>query len=120
MKKIFNDILVLLTELVKTRVDIVRLKILEFISATIATTFTILVSFFVIGMGIFFSSLALSFYLGKLLESNFLGFILVGGGYLLVGIVLVLVSSRRKKPFFISYIIRNLAHLIYENKDKES
>lgn len=120
MKKIFNELINLLTQLVETKVDLMRLKVLEFVSATIAVTITLVVSFLVLGLGVFFCSIALAFFLNELLESSFLGFLVVGGLYLLIGIVLALLIKSKKKPLFIDYIIKHLSQLIYEQKDNKS
>lgn len=120
MKKIFNQILALLFELVDTKVDMIRLRVLEFVSATIAITMTIMIAVLVIGMGLIFSSVGLALYLNDLTESHFWGFIILGGGFVLIGLILALVVKTKKKPLLINYIIKNLSGLIYEEKDKES
>lgn len=119
MKKIFNEILRLLIALVETKVDAMRLRLLEFISALLATTLTIVIAFFVISIGVIFCSVGLSLYLNILLKSEYLGFLSVGGVYVLVGLILTLLARNGRKPLFMNYIIKNLSGLIYEHKDKE-
>lgn len=83
-----------LTRFVELKLQIYELKVKEQMVVVISriAVLTIMLLFGLII--IFFFSMALAYYLNGLLDSGFMGFILVGSIYLTIGLVLMLFKSR--------------------------
>ena len=82
-----------ITEYLKNRKALVRLQIVERVSTMLAGVITdglmLFLGFFVL----FFLSIALAFYLGDILESVALGFVLVGGIYAVLLLLIALLKQ---------------------------
>jgi len=95
-----------------------KLKVLNVADKATTITASTMASLVILFFGIFvllFSGIALGFWLGHLLDSNALGFLLVAALYLLIIIILVALRKRIVFP-----MIRNsLINKLYEPNDQD-
>lgn len=95
-----------------------KLKVLNAADKATAITATTLASLIIVFLGIFvllFSGIALAIWLGHLLGSWALGYLLVAGLYLLIIIVLVLLRKKLVFPMIRNSLIKKF----YESNDKD-
>ena len=110
-----SEILETVKKLIELRIKIAFNKITEDIS-TIVTRVVVLIMMVLASMFVLlFGSISLAFYLGDLLDSVYLGFLSVGGFYLLVLLILYLI---RNTMSFQSRLSRSLTKFIFLFKTK--
>lgn len=98
-------------EYIKSQIDLVKLHTAESVSKFISGILINMVLFYVFFFVLLFISIALAFWLDRLLDSNGIGFILVAGFYFLFGIVFI--AFRKKlieKP-----VIKSVVQLFFPN-----
>ncbi len=88
-----SEILATVKKLIELRIKIAYNKLMDDIS-TIVTRVVVLILMVLAGMFVLlFGSISLAFYLGELLDSVYLGFLCVGGIYLLLLFILYLIRN---------------------------
>jgi hypothetical protein len=92
--KMFEPLLQDIEELLKTSFSIGKLKTVKQISTLGANVVYFLILSLLIGLVFLFLATACSFFLGQLLGSNTLGFLMVAGFFMFL--ILVLVLSKNK------------------------
>lgn len=75
-------------EYIKTRKSLARLQIVERVSTMLAGVITDGLMVFIGLFALFFLSVALAFYMGEVLDSTSLGFLVVAGIYLIILIII--------------------------------
>jgi len=73
----------------QTSIELAKLKILDRTGDVVSTFTAKGVSAVVLLMGTFLISMGAALYIGKLLGESFFGFLIVGGAYILVGVILM-------------------------------
>lgn len=104
-------------EYVKAQIDLVKLHTAESISRFLSGLLIKMVLFYLFFFVLLFASLAIAFWLEKILDSQGLGFIIVAAFYLIIGILFM--AFRKKlveKPVIQSVI--NLFFPTYTNYDE--
>jgi hypothetical protein len=81
-------------EHINTRYELVVLKASERISGVAASLISGLLIVFVTVLSLVLLSFAAAYYLGYLLEDDYEGFVIIGGIYLVLGILMVLFRKR--------------------------
>lgn len=113
-----------LTKFIELKMEIYELKVKEQL-VDIISSFATLILILSFGMFmLFFGSLALGFYLNGLFDSNFLGFLILGGFFLLICIVLILfrdkiITNQLIQAFFSDTITREKNEQDYEEQDED-
>jgi hypothetical protein len=103
-----------LFEKIKAYVQVrVRLAVLNSIEKT-AEIYASLISKLIVSlfllMALLFGSIALAFYLAEIYQSNWCGFLCVGGLYLLIGIFILLIRRKSiEKPLMDQFVKKVLA-----------
>lgn len=83
-----------LTKFVEIKLEIYELKLKEQLAGIIATMVLLMIIMSFGFLVLFFVSIALGNYINKLLDSSFLGFLLIGGVNLLICILLVVFRKK--------------------------
>lgn len=83
-----NRLLDLITNYLKTQFELIKLDIQEALEALLIKIFKFIFAALTIGLGFLLILLALAFVLNDYFESNYLGFLIVGGFSLVLGILL--------------------------------
>ena len=114
-----NEIKEDLQGLVKDHIRLYSLKGVEKSSLFLGViaTFFIVLTFFM--LGIVFGSLALANYLNASLDHSFLGYLIVGGGDILLAIQTVLIVQRTKVPLMSSLFVRILVNIFKLGEDED-
>jgi uncharacterized membrane protein YqjE len=102
-----------LKALVETRMQIIKLEIKEELSKSFAKALIGLVLIFILFIALLFLSIAISIYLGYILDNYFYGFLLTSGFYFLLFIILYLL---RNKIGFREYFEKELSKLLSVEK----
>jgi hypothetical protein len=101
-----------LKEFLEAKFELSILKISEKVSYIVGESIQKIVGLLILTLGLLFLSIALSFYLGELVDNTALGFLFVGGFYFLVGVLFALIKpkgiSRKIQNQIISEIIATL------------
>jgi len=93
---------------IKAQVELTKIELkVDAASATARFTLGFTVIFF-IALTLLMSSLALGFYLNKVFESNFMGFLLLALVYSLFSIIFFFLSKNKKLETNLSKIILNI------------
>jgi len=106
-----NKLIESLTKYVELKLGIYELKAKEQI-VLIISRIAILIIIFSFGLiMLFFFSMALAYFLNDLFDSSFVGFAIVGGLYLAIGLILVLsknrlITNRLFETFFSETIVK--------------
>lgn len=95
-----------LTSFIESKVEIYKIEIKEEVAQSLSKMMIVLLFFFIGTFFFLFLNIALGYYLGALLESLFLGFLIISGFYLLVFLVLYLLRDQFKlEQFFEKKVI---------------
>jgi ABC-type multidrug transport system permease subunit len=107
-----EELIVSLKSYATTTIDIIKLEAAQHTSNLLANLISRLIVILVIILFAFFLSLGISVYLSELLDNSYLGFGIVAGVYLLLGIILI---AGRKK-LLIKPISDIIIHEIFQNQ----
>lgn len=94
---------------------LVFIEILSLVMAHISSTLMLL------GFGmifLLFISLGAGLFLNEMLESHYMGFFVIGGIFILVVLVLLLIRKSRGIPFFTNGFIKLFVKILYNNDEK--
>lgn len=116
----FERLIETISKLIEVKTEIYELKVKEQMVQIISSmaTLILILSFGLIML--FFFSLAMGFYLNSLLETSFVGFVLVGAFYLLIGLILIIFQDRIiTNHLFQALFSKTLTSNIHEQDDEE-
>ena len=105
--KLFEPLLLELTDLLKTSLTLGKYKMIKQFSLIGTNLIYFFVLLALLALVLLFLAAACSFYLGQLLGSNTLGFLIIAGVFLLM-LLLVLLFKNRIHGFFHQRIIKTL------------
>lgn len=91
-----------------TTVEIVKLKAVDKASDIVSATIPRLVFIGLIAFSLLFLNMGLAFWLSDLLGRVYLGFLVVGGFYLLLGILLQLIFHEKFKKVIRNFVVKQL------------
>ena len=93
LKKITNE----LKSYMEARIDLLVLTLGEQVTQWVGDSIQKFVGYIILGTGFLFALIALAFYLGELplINSEALGFLIVAGGLLLIGIIFAFATPKR-------------------------
>jgi len=92
----------------RTTIEIIKLKTVDKVSEIISSTIPRLIVFSLIAFALLFLNLGLGFWLSEVLGKIYLGFLIVGGFYLLIGIIILLFLHKKIKKSIRNYLIKQL------------
>ncbi len=105
-------------EYVDTRLDAVKLSVAEKVSALLANLLAGMVVVLVFLCFVFFGSIALALLLGSWLGAWWLGFLIVAGIYLLLGLITWLARGRLIRIPIMNAMIRQLFNRLEYEEDE--
>jgi len=105
-------------EYVDTRLDAVKLSVAEKVSALLANLLAGMVVVLVFLCFVFFGSIALALLLGSWLGAWWLGFLIVAGIYLLLGLITWLARGRLIRIPIMNALIRQLFNRLEYEEDE--
>ncbi len=105
---------------VETRIELLILNLSDKGTLWLGNMIQHSVSFIILGTGLLFSLIALSFYLGELLNNNALGFLIVGGFLFIVGIILVLAKPKNISRKIQQQIMHDVIEALESKKENET
>ena len=105
---VITELRQLITEYFDARLKLIKLETFEKIAKVTAVLFSSLVVALLAFFLLFFLSMSLGFYLGKVFESMALGFLAVTGLYLLLFVLVLLMKKDLMEKFLIERIIGEL------------
>ena len=83
-----------LTGFVETRIELMKVEVQEELARVLSRALVFIVILCVLTLFVLLFSMALSYEIGEKLGSNFGGFAIVGGFYLLIGVVVMAFRTR--------------------------
>lgn len=83
-----------LTSFIESKVEIYKIEIKEDVAQSLSKMMVVLLLGFIGTFFFLFFNIALGYYLGELLESLFLGFLIISGFYLLLFLLLYLLRNQ--------------------------
>ncbi len=105
--KLFEPLLLELTELLKTSLSLGKYKMIKQFSLIGTNLIYFFVLLSLLALVLLFLAAACSFYLGHLLGSYTIGFLIVAGVFLIM-LFLILIFKNRIHSFFHQHIIKSL------------
>ncbi len=115
IKQITNE----LKEYVETRIELLLLNVSDKASLWVGKLVQQLFGYTILGTGLLFLMLALSFYLGELLNNTALGFCLVGGFVFLIGLILVLSQPKNLSRKIQAQIMHDIIDALDSKKEEQ-
>jgi len=112
-----GDIIEKITEYIHIKTELIKLRVIEFVSRILANVLALLFIGAIAFFFFFFLSLSLGFYLNVLMESEFLGHLIVSGLYLLLIIVIFLLVKTGRIRTWLENLILNMAEKDDEQED---
>ena len=97
-------------------IELFRLNAIDKTADLVSSLFAKFILAMVVAMFTLFINIALSLYIGKLLEETYLGFLIVSGIYLVLSIVILLYSDKLLKKPLTNLVIAKLL----KTKDKRN
>ncbi len=121
MADIFNigGIKKAITDYLKVKFELLKLDLSEHLANVLAQVIAYLIIIIFGSLVFAFASMGVAFLLNEVLESSYLGFMIVAGFYLLILIVVfILLKSGKLKSFFENQLVQN-TDLDLEDKEDE-
>ncbi len=109
MAKSVGDIVEKITEYIQIKTELIKLKVIGHVSKLLANVIAMVTIGIVAFFFFFFLSFSLGSYLNVLLESEFLGHLIVAGFYLLLIIIIFLMVKTGKIQGWLESIILKIA-----------
>lgn len=103
-----DDLFKRATDYVNTNIELAKLNIIEKSVKTVGSVISNLILVVVCALCLLFLSFAMGFYLGEILSSTYLGFIIVAAFYLVVAIIIALISTKHIKNPIINILISKI------------
>jgi preprotein translocase subunit Sss1 len=111
----FEEFKIIVVSYLESKVLLFKISAYEKIAKVTAVLFSsILVAFIGFFMFLFFS-ISLGFYLGELLQSNAIGFLIVGGIYFIIFLIVILF----RKKLFEKYITDKVIEQLFEKEEND-
>ncbi len=104
-KEHWDELKGLATDYVESRIELVKLETTEKIARLIGTVFTMFILFMVLAFVLIAFSVLAGAFLNHLLNSNYLGYLIVTGVYL-IEFILLYTQRRKVTEYFMSHIIK--------------
>jgi hypothetical protein len=114
-----NDIKESLKSIFKDEVQLYTLKGVEKVSLFLGIISTFFIVTIVILLGIIFGSIALAKYLNGTLDHEFLGYLIVAGGDVLLALLLLIMVGRKKVPLLTNLFVRTFVSIFKINEDED-
>lgn len=95
-------------EYFNTRIELFKLKAIDKASNMLSSAIIVILFTVSAVLGLIMISVGVSLYLGKLLGSNHYGFLIVGGFYIIAGLILFAFKKQIIKVPFSNWLIKNL------------
>lgn len=99
---------------INASVDYYRLKAFKLLTMSITSLSKLLITGFILVIGVFFISLAISIGLGDLLDNHFFGYLIVGCFYLLVALIF-----RYNKGFLERKILEEFSSSFFDEQPED-
>jgi uncharacterized membrane protein len=115
----FKDIKEDLQTILKDEVRLYSLKGIEKTSMLLGVIATFIIVLIIFVLGIVFGSLALAKVLNASLDHEYLGYLIVGGGDLLLSVLLIVWVQRTKVPLLTSLFIKILVNIFNIGSDED-
>ena len=115
----FESIVDHLKEALLLNVKDVKLVVIEFLSLLMAHFSSTLLMIGFILICVLFLSLGLGLYINELYNSNYMGFFVVGIGFILLFAILKIIRKIRGVPYFTNTFIRLFVKLFYNGTKKD-
>ena len=112
-----GDIVEKITEYIQIKTELIKLKIIGSVSKILANVIAVTVIGVIAFFFVFFLSFAFGFYLNVLLDSEFLGHLIIAGFYLLLIIIIFLLVKSGKVQSWLENLILNIADQEDEQED---
>lgn len=103
-----EDLFYKVKDYVNTRFDLLKLKAINKVSSTLSKTITFIVILVLSIFVLMLLSIGLALYLGYVLGHNYYGFFIVGGIYIIIGLILIATRKALLKTPFSNWLIRTL------------
>jgi len=107
-------------EYTETSLELYRLNAIDKTADVVSSLFARLALLMVVAMFSLLINIALSLYIGKLLDEMYLGFLIVSGFYLIVAIIIFLFSDKLLKIPLTNLVIAKLLHPKVKNTNPNS
>jgi hypothetical protein len=114
-----NDIKDSLKSIFKDEVQIYTLKGVEKASLFLGIIATFFIVTIVVLLGIIFGSIALAKYLNGRLDHEFMGYLIVSGGDILLAVLLLIMVGRKKVPLLTSLFVRSFVSIFKISEDED-
>lgn len=101
----FEFLLERATEYGKTSLELVKLKAIDKISDGISSFFPLIITFALVLLFTIFINIGLALWLGEILGKVYLGFFVIGGFYLLIGLIIHFALHKSIKNKIRNFII---------------
>ncbi len=112
-----GDIVEKITEYIQIKTELIKLKVIGYVSKIVATVLGLAFISVIAFLFVFFLSLGLGSYMNSLLESEFLGHLIVAGFYLLLIIIIFLLVKTGKVKSWLENLILKIAEQEDEQED---
>lgn len=114
-----HDIKDSLRSIFKDEVQLYTLKGVEKASLFLGIIATFFIVTIVFLLGIIFGSIALAKFLNGRLDHDFMGYLIVAGGDVLLAILLLIMVARRKIPLLTNLFVRAIVSIFKINEDED-
>lgn len=103
---------------IETQMELAKLRLVSKASRVVGSLIVDISKVLLILLIVFFLSMALGFYLGEVLESNALGFLVTGGIFLLV-VLLIRALEPKIETLFVNFTIKKVMSKWIDDEDDE-
>jgi len=103
-----EDLFYKVKDYVNTRIELLKLKSVNKVSSILSKAITTVISLVLVFMVFLFLSAGLALYLGEVLGHYYYGFFIVGGFYIIIGLILIMARKAIFKRPFANWLIRTL------------
>ncbi len=114
-----SDIKDSLKSIFKDEVQLYTLKGVEKVSLFLGIIATFIIVTIVFLLGIIFGSIALAKYLNVRLDHEFMGYLIVAGGDIVLALILLIMVGRRKVPLLTSLFVRTFVSIFKISEDED-
>ena len=109
----------IIEDILQSKFNVVKLNVVEFFSLFFASIASMILVATCIVLAMIFGAVALALFLNSVLDSVFVGFLIVSGFFLFGFVVLVWSTSKKRVPIFTDTFVRLFVGLFYDDNEKD-
>ena len=118
-KNKISEFRIIIEEIFKERINLIKLNVIEFLSLLFASFFNLAILTSLVLMAMVFTGIGLALWFNQILDSTFLGFFIVAVIFVGLFITSLVLSAKKGYPMFTDIFVKIFVSIFYDQDEKD-